>query len=156
MFRSSAPAILTAGLLLVSGCSVGEALVPADTYELVNEQGRERSYDLVWQDIRRFEGALERGEKSDFDHQALLILSRINRLAEGKASGMKHDRFWEVLTVAEQDTLVLSKPARSQILLDTARALRTAFDAGDFVEAQNLALQVLAQARALEPSGVNG
>jgi len=151
MFRSGALAILAAGLLLVGGCSVGEPIVPADTYELVNEQGRERTYDLVWQDIRRFEGALERGEKSNFADQALTILSRINRLAEGKASGMNRDRFWEVLTNAEQETLALSEPARSGLLLDTARALRKAFDTGDFVGAQTHALEALAQARTLGP-----
>ena len=77
----------------MGGCAVGEPIVPAKIDEMVNEQGRERAYDVVWQDIRRFEGALERGEQQSFYDQALIILSRINRLAEGKASAMKSEGF---------------------------------------------------------------
>ena len=156
MFKSAVLAAFTASLLAVTGCSGGHAIVPADIFQMVNEQGRERTYDLLWQDVRRLEGALERGEQSNFEDQALIILSRINRLAEGRASAMNHDRFSKVLTNAAQETVALSEPARSRLLLETARALRAAFDAGDFVEAQNLALEALAEARALGPSRANG
>ena len=156
MFRTAAVAVLLTGSLLLGGCSERQPIVPTDISKVVNEQGRERAYDLVWQDIRRFEGALKRGEKSNFDDQALVILSRINRLAEGEASAMKHDRFWEILTNAEQETLALSEPARYLLLLQTAHALRAAFDAGEFIEAQELALKALAQAQALGSSRVDG
>jgi len=91
--RFPALATVLVASLPMGGCAVGEPIVPAKIDEMVNEQGRERAYDVVWQDIRRFEGALERGEQQSFYDQALIILSRINRLAEGKASAMKSEGF---------------------------------------------------------------
>jgi len=142
-------ATLLAASLLMGGCAVGEPIVPADIVEMVNEQGRERTYDLVWQDIRRFEGALERGEKSDFADQALVIASRINRLAEGKASSMNRKRFSDAMERATLESSAFSKPVQHELLVETVVALRIAFDTGDFVKAQNRALRALAQAQTL-------
>ena len=134
----------------MGGCTVGQPIVSAEIAEMVNEQGRERTYDLVWQDIRRFEGALERGEPRSFDDQALIILSRINRRAEGKASPMKNDRFREILLAAEHEASMLSAPEQRKLLYEPAVRLRIAFDAGAFADAQKQALTALGYAQALE------
>ena len=142
-------ALFTLSWVSIIGCSTATPIIPPDTVSMVNEQGRERAYDLVWQDIRRFEGALERGEPQSFDDQALIILSRINRLAEGKASAMKNARFHEILIAAEQEVRLLTMPERHNLLHETATRLRIAFDAGAFSDAQQHALRVLGYARAL-------
>ena len=147
--------IVLAALVAVSwasivGCSTATPIVPPATVSMVNEQGRERTYDLVWQDIRRFEGGLERGEPRSFDDQALIILSRINRLAEGKASPMQSDRYQEILLAAEQEASMLSAPEQRKLLYETAVRLRMAFDAGAFADAQKQALTALGYAQALE------
>ena len=147
--RFPALAAVLAASLLMGGCAVGEPIVPTKIAEMVNEQGRERAYDLVWQDIRRFEGALERGEPQSFDDQALIILSRINRLAEGKASAMKSEGFQEILLAAEQEARILTMPERHNRLHETATRLRIAFDAGAFSDAQQHALRALGYARTL-------
>ena len=149
MAKPRAIATVLAASLLVGGCAVGEPIVPANISEMVNEQGRERTFDLVWQEIRRFEGALERGEPARFDDEALIILSRINRLAEGRASGLRSDKFRDVLTAAEQEAGTLNTSERRDRLSQTAMRLRTAFDAGEFAQAQQHALTALGFERAL-------
>ena len=150
MHRFPALAAALAASLLMGGCTVGEPIVAEEIAQMVNEQGRERTYDLVWQDIRRFEGALEREEPQSFDDQALIILSRINRLAEGKASAMKNDRFQEILLAAEEEASMLTAPEQHKLLYETAVRLRKAFDAGAFADAQKQALTALGHAQALE------
>ena len=142
-------ALVTLSWVSIIGCSTATPIIPPDTVSMVNEQGRERTYDLVWQDIRRFEGALARGEAKSFDDQALIILSRINRLAEGKASPMKNDRFQEILLAAEEEASILTSPEQRKLLYETAVRLRIAFDAGAFADAQKQALTALGYARAL-------
>ena len=149
MHRFPALAAALAASLLMGGCTVGKPIVAEEIAQMVNEQGRERTYDLVWQDIRRFEGALERGEPQSFDDQALIILSRINRLAEGKASTMKSDRFQEILLAAEQEAGILTTRELQHILYENAIRLRMAFDAGAFADAQQHALRALGYARTL-------
>ena len=117
--------------------------MPAEIAEMVNEQGRERTYDLVWQDIRRFEGALERGESANLDEQALVILARLNRLAQGKTSGITANQYRTILEDAQRTASGLTPPARRKLLHRTATKTRIAFDAGRFSKAQEHALQAL-------------
>lgn len=155
MPRLSALAPLTVGLLLLTGCSFGPPIVPPDISAMVNEQGRERTYDLVWQDIRRFEGALERGESADFNTQALIILSRINRLAEGKVSGMREEEHRITLDAAKKTGASLNAAERQQLLHETAIDIRIAFDEGRFAIAQEGALRALAYSQNLSLSDEN-
>ncbi|MGY9124699.1 MAG: hypothetical protein ACKVI0_06325, partial [Actinomycetales bacterium] len=110
--------------------------MPKAISTMVNEQGRERTYDLAWQDIRRFEGALVRGETSDFSAQALLILSRMNRLAEGKAGGLSDMSSRDALDQAENEASLVDQLEIRQILRGHAALVRESFDAGDFDSAQ--------------------
>lgn len=135
--------------MLATGCSTTPSLVAGDVVDMANEQGRERTYDLLWQDIRRFEGALERGESANFDEQIEVILSRINRLAEGKASRLREGRYREVVNAAAREAAALNASAGQQLLHETATKIRNAFDAGKFSVAQELALQALGYTQAL-------
>jgi len=120
---------------------------------MVNEQGRERTYDLAWQDIRRFEGALVRGETSDFSAQALLILSRMNRLAKGKAGGLSDMSSRDTLDQAKNEASLLDQLQIRHILREHAALVRESFDGGDFNSAQRHALEALGAARAFEAGG---
>ena len=152
MFRTTLVPLL-ATLLLLGGCATGEPLVPKDISTMVNEHGRERTYDLAWQDIRRFEGALARGETSDFSAQALLILSRMNRLAEGKAGGLSDMSSRDTLDQAEKEASLVDQLQIRHILREHAASVRESFDAGDFDSAQRHALEALGAARAFEAGG---
>ncbi len=44
------------------GCSSPPGVVSKEVYDLVNENTRERNYDLAWQEIRALKGSLERGD----------------------------------------------------------------------------------------------
>jgi len=94
-------------------------------------------------DIRRLIGAIDRSELEGVDDEALLIVSRMNRLAEGRASGMTEARYWNLVS-AEQELVAREGAAETlQRLATTAGELQDAFDAGDFFAAEEKALQVL-------------
>ena len=149
MLRGQSFTFLVAIALFLGGCAAGEPIVPSEISTMVNDQGRERTYDLAWQDIRRFEGALERGEKADYSAQALIIVSRMNRLAEGKASGLKDVAARESLDLARQTASGRDELDLRKMLEREAVLLRESFDVGDFRSAQTHALQALGLARAL-------
>ena len=149
--RASATSIL-ALFLAVGGCVPGEAIVPKNVSTVVNEQGRERTYDLAWQDIRKFEGALNRGESLDYSREAIIILSRMNRLAEGKAGPVSDASSRETLELTTQDALENETEANLVALRAAATQLREAFDRGDFALAQEHALGCLAYLRAVDGS----
>ena len=149
MLRAQSATFLVAIALLLGGCAAGEPIVPSEISTMVNDQGRERTYDLAWQDIRRFEGALRRGENADYGAQALVILSRMNRLAEGKAGGLKDTASREYLDLARQTAAGRDAADLRKILEREAVLLRESFDVGDFRSAQSHALQALGLARAL-------
>lgn len=153
MLRTTPVVSLLAVLLFVGGCATGDPVVPKAISTMVNEQGRERTYDLAWQDIRRFEGALMRGETSDFSAQALLILSRMNRLAEGKAGGLSDMSSRDTLDQAKDEASLLDQLQIRHILREHAALVRESFDAGDFDSAQRHALEALGAARAFEAGG---
>ena len=151
MFRPDLVPLL-AILLLLGGCATGEPLVQKDISTMVNEQGRERTYDLAWQDIRRFEGALTRDESVDYAAQALTIFSRMNRLAAGTAGDLSDAVSRDTLEEAEQDASQLSCPQIGQILQENAALIRKSFDSGEFDSAQFHALRALGVSRAFEAS----
>ena len=134
--------------LVLGGCATGEPIVPREISTIVNDQGRERTYDLAWQDIRRFEGALRRGENRDYPTEALVILSRMNRLAEGTAGAVRDTASRETLTNAAQIAMGAETEDNLAALRAAATQLREAFDRGDFASAQQHALECLAYARA--------
>ena len=53
---------IVAFVLLVSGCQGPEPLVPRETYQQVNDDGREWTYDTAWQNIRKLNADLELSE----------------------------------------------------------------------------------------------
>ena len=152
MLRTTPVVSLLVVLLFVGGCTTGDPVVPKAISTMVNEQGRERTYDLAWQDIRRFEGALTRDESVDYAAQALTILSRMNRLAAGTAGDLSDAVSRDTLEEAEQDASQLSCPQIGQILQENAALIRKSFDSGEFDSAQFHALRALGVSRAFEAS----
>jgi len=138
--------------LVLGGCAAGEPIVPKEISTMVNDQGRERTYDLAWQDIRRFEGALRRGENSDYSTEALVILSRMNRLAEGAAGAVRDTASRETLKSSAQAAMGVGTDDNLAALRSAATQLRQAFDGGNFALAQQHALECLAYARAVDGS----
>jgi len=141
---------IVALILAVGGCVPSEHIVPKNISTMVNEQGRERTYDLAWQDIRRFEGALSRGESLDYSSDAVIILSRMNRLAEGKAGAVNDASSRETLERAAQEAAGNEPEDNLRALGVTASKLREAFDKGNFALAQQHALECLAYSRAVD------
>ena len=93
--------------------------------------------------MQKINESLERGESADFNSQALIILSRINRLAEGKASGMSEEEYRITLDAAKKAAASLASTEIRLLLHETAIDIRLAFDAGRFSTAQASALRAL-------------
>ena len=79
---------MVAFVLLVSGCQGPAPLVPRETYQQVNDDGREWTYDTAWQNIRKLNADLEQGELGTVADDALFITSQLERLENGKATSL--------------------------------------------------------------------
>lgn len=140
---------MVAFVLFVSGCQASEPLVPREVYQKVNDDGREWTYDTAWQNIRKLNADLEAGELSQVSDDALFITSQMERLESGKATaltsswaqGLVEGVSADVRTTSEELTLIAAREA--------ALRLQDAFDAGDFLTAQEAALEVHALTRNL-------
>lgn len=140
---------MVAFVLFVSGCQASEPLVPREVYQKVNDDGREWTYDTAWQNIRKLNADLEAGELSQVSDDALFITSQMERLESGKATaltsswaqGLVEGVSADIPTTSEELTLIAAREA--------ALRLQDAFDAGDFLTAQEAALEVHALTRNL-------
>ena len=132
----------------LTGCSPAPGVISESVYAQVNEDSRERNYDLAWQEIRALNGSLSRGEIGNLSQQAMVVLSRMERLEQGKASSLA-----QLLGSLPQASMAVSDAAPSELLelmAAQALALQDEFDRGDFSAARETAFQVYALALMLE------
>ena len=144
---------MVAFVVLVSGCQGPEPLVPRDTYQQVNDDGREWTYDTAWQNIRKLNADLEQGELGTVADDALFITSQLERLENGKATSLTSS--W-ARSVVEEVADRAANTYEEQKLNPAQQAglrLQDAFDRGDFVTAQEAALEVHVLTRDVSPQG---
>jgi len=124
------------------GCSSPPGVVSKEVYDLVNENTRERNYDLAWQEIRALKGSLERGDTRHLSREAMVILSRMERLEVGKASPLSG--LVSELTVPSEPSGVGEMTENELVMQVSTQAqfLQEHFDRGDFAAARDTALRV--------------
>ena len=144
---------MVAFVLLVSGCQGPEPLVPRETYQQVNDDGREWTYDTAWQNIRKLNADLEQGELGTVADDALFITSQMERLEKGKATSLTSSWARSVFEEVADRAANTSEEQKLSAAQQAGLRLQDAFDGGDFVTAQEAALEVHVLTRDVSPQG---
>ena len=144
---------MVAFVLLASGCQSSEPLVPQEIYQQVNDDGREWTYDTAWQNIRALNADLDASELSELSEQALLIASQMERLEKGKATSLTSSWARTLVEEISKDAGDMSQQSALTAAREAGLRLQDAFDRGDFLSAQEAALEVHVLTREAGPEG---
>lgn len=144
---------MVAFVLLASGCQSSEPLVPREIYQQVNDDGREWTYDTAWQNIRKLNADLEGGELSTVAEDALFITSQMERLEKGKATSLTSSWARTLVDEISKDARDMSQQSALTAAREAGLRLQDAFDGGDFLSAQEAALEVHVLTREVGPEG---
>lgn len=144
---------MVAFVLLASGCQSSEPLVPREIYQQVNDDGREWTYDTAWQNIRALNADLDASELSELSEQALLIASQMERLEKGKATSLTSSWARTLFEEISKDAGDMSQQSALTAAREAGLRLQDAFDGGDFLSAQEAALEVHVLTRKVGPEG---
>ena len=142
---------MVAFVLVTSGCQASEPLVPREIYQQVNDDGREWTYDTAWQNIRKLNADLDASELSELSEQALFIASHMERLKKGKATSLTSSWANTLVEEISNDAGDMSEESTLIAARKAGLRLQEAFDAGDFLSAQEAALEVQVLTRANGP-----
>ena len=144
---------MVAFVLLASGCQSSEPLVPQEIYQQVNDDGREWTYDTAWQNIRALNADLDASELSELSEQALFIASQMERLEKGKATSLTSSWARTLVEEISKDAGDMSQQSALTAAREAGLRLQDAFDGGDFLSAQEAALEVHVLTREVSPEG---
>ena len=144
---------MVAFVLLASGCQSSEPLVPPQIYQQVNDDGREWTYDTAWQNIRALNADLDASELSELSEQALFIASQMERLEKGKATSLTSSWARTLVEEISKDAGDMSQQSALTAAREAGLRLQDAFDGGDFLSAQEAALEVHVLTREVGPEG---
>ena len=128
-------------VLLTSGCQSSDPVVPENIYEQVNNDGREWTYDTAWQNIRKLNADLERGDLETIIDDALFIVSQMERLERARATGMTGSEVAQLIEQVNSEAATRSAESNLNAAKASAQRLQDAFDAGDFHTAKEAALE---------------
>ena len=128
-------------VLLTSGCQSSDPVVPENIYEQVNNDGREWTYDTAWQNIRKLNADLERGDLETIIDDALFIVSQMERLERARATGMTGSEVAQLIEQVNSEAATRSEESNLNAAKASAQRLQDAFDAGDFRTAKEEALE---------------
>ena len=144
---------MVAFVLLASGCQSSEPLVPQEIYQQVNDDGREWTYDTAWQNIRALNADLDASELNELSEQALFIASQMERLEKGKATSLTSSWARTLVEEISKDAGDMSQQSALTAAREAGLRLQDAFDGGDFLSAQEAALEVHVLTREVGPEG---
>ena len=144
---------MVAFVLLASGCQSSEPLVPQEIYQQVNDDGREWTYDTAWQNIRALNADLDASELGELSEQALFIASQMERLEKGKATSLTSSWARTLVEEISKDAGDMSQQSALTAAREAGLRLQDAFDGGDFLSAQEAALEVHVLTREAGPEG---
>ena len=144
---------MVAFVLLASGCQSSEPLVPREIYQQVNDDGREWTYDTAWQNIRALNADLDASELNELSEQALFIASQMERLEKGKATSLTSSWARTLVEEISKDAGDMSQQSALTAAREAGLRLQDAFDGGDFLSAQEAALEVHVLTREAGPEG---
>lgn len=144
------PAAALSLLVVLSGCSPHEPLIPEEVHQLVSDEGRMRTFDVAWQNTRMLNETIHGGDLTHLTDDAIIITSRMHRLETAKAGPMNDRRTARALTTARELVDARNASANLEALSVVAQELQDDFDAGNFGAAKAHALEILAIAQWLE------
>lgn len=144
---------MVAFVLLASGCQSSEPLVPQEIYQQVNDDGREWTYDTAWQNIRALNADLDASELNELSEQALFIASQMERLEKGKATSLTSSWARTLVEEISNDAGDMYQQSALTAAREAGLRLQDAFDGGDFLSAQEAALEVHVLTREVGPEG---
>jgi hypothetical protein len=133
---------------VVSSCHTAPTpLVPDSLVSAIQDDGREHTYDVAWQNTRMVVDLIEREAFDELEDVALHLSARLHRLENARADNMSDRATAKTVSMLEQRTSLRSNEENRAVLSDSAtRALQT-FDDGDFASAKHYVLEVLVIAR---------
>ena len=147
---------LALGVVVVLGpavaCAPGVALIPEDVHEIVSDDGRMRTYDLAWQEIRQLNVDIQTGDFPVVADDALTVIARMQRLETGSFSRLRDRATWRAIETIHEEIHTRDAPRNIHALADAGLALQNSFDEGDFLAAKEFGLRVYVLARHLEDS----
>lgn len=137
------------GALAVTGCASPPPLVPQSVVDTVTEEGRERTYDLAWQNTRQLVVLVEAGTLDQAEPVALELAARLHRLENGEAGNLSDRATARSMARFVQEAAARTREQNTISLGLAASTTQEHFDAGDFERAKQHSLEVLATIRVL-------
>ncbi len=131
--------------LTLSGCTATDTtpLVPEDLVLSIQEDGREFTYDVAWQNTRLLVALLDNEALLEAEPLALELSARLHRLEKARAENMSDRATTRSLTRLENVVESRSRQDNLQQASLSAREALELFDEGDFQAAKTAALEVL-------------
>ncbi len=132
--------------LTLSACIPGEPLIPESVHEFVADDGRMRTYDLAWQEIRALNDHIDRGITDELVTESLVVIARMHRLETGSPSRLRDRATARTLESLHVEAGHRDDASNAVALRQAGLDLQTSFDDGDFRKAKEFGLVVLALA----------
>ena len=137
--------------LSLGGCTATDTtpLVPEDLVVSIQEDGREFTYDVAWQNTRLLVALIDDEALEEAEPLALQLSARLHRLVKGRAEDMS-DRA-TATTIMRLEDAVTSRSSQDNLEHASfmAGVALELFDEGDFQEAKTAVLEVLVIVRSL-------
>ena len=131
----------------LSSCAPTTPLVPDSLVTSIQNDGREYTYDVAWQNTRLVVDIIEREAFHELEDVALQLTARLHRLEKARAENMSDRGTARSLRQLEEQVFQRDQSENLDVLYDSANQALVLFDEGDFQTAKNHALEVLVIAR---------
>jgi len=131
----------------LAGCTSPTPLLPDSLVASIQEDGREHTYDLAWQNSRLAVDLVEREDYAQLAVVALELTARLHRLETARAENMGDLATARTVAALEEGVTSRKAAENGEILSDSATKVLAMFDIGDFTTAKTHALEVLVIAR---------
>ena len=131
----------------LSSCTPATPLVPESLVTTIENDGREYTYDVAWQNTRLVVDIIEREAFDELEDVALQLSARLHRLEKARAENMADRGTARTVSRLEEQVSLRSTSENLDHLHDSANEALEFFDEGDFGTAKGYALEVLVIAR---------
>jgi hypothetical protein len=137
--------------LSLGGCAATDTtpLVPEDLVASIQEDGREHTYDVAWQNTRLLVSLLDDEAFHEAEALALELSARLHRLEKARAEDMSDRATASTITRLEDGVVSRSRQDNLEQASTAAAQTLELFDEGDFEAAKTAALEVLVIVRSL-------
>ncbi len=118
-------------------------LVPENLVVSIQEDGREHTYDVAWQNTRLLVALLDDEALHEAEPLALELTARLHRLEKARAEDMSDRATARTITRLEDGVVSRSRQDNLEQASTAAAQTLELFDEGDFQAAKTGALEVL-------------